>query len=409
MYKGTIKFDSFPLQILESTEGFIKALVCFAVPGVLNYYYDDGIVAEAKLPEDILSNATIESANGAPFVDEHPTDASGVRIKVTPDNYKEFVQGALSNAHVDYDDPKYPHGVGKGVVTIYDKKLIQDVLQGQTGVSIGFTYDYDETPGIFDGIPYEKAQKNIIINHLASTEAPRAGADVTKIKLYGDSIMKTQDSTGQVQNGGKPFVYRTIDGAKEFAVDSKDVQEELLALNKRIKADSEAIEGMKAQLAAVKPSQPDPKGQEAKDSIAAEVEAHEKAEADLIAKIEALTAQFKQLEEEMPQMIDEAATDKMDAVTNVKAVDPAAKTDSLSTLELKKMFITKVSNGSIKTDGMDVVKINAHYDAAKGFAKLRAVQYNPSHETMQSDSAQVSEKRRAFTDAYELNQKAIKG
>lgn len=408
-----MKYDSLPLQIIETGEGFLKVRVTFAVPGVLPYYFNDGVMYEAKLPEDILSPSTIESANGAPFVDEHPVDEAGNPIPVTSENYKDYIKGALSNAHVELDDPKYPDGVGRGILTVYDPFLISEILAGKIGVSMGFDHGFDNTPGEYNGVPYDRAQKNIRLNHLASTDVPRAGVDATKINLYGDS-MKTELNSAGNADGGKPFVYRfATDSKKEITIDNAEIAAELLFLNKKIKADSETIDGLKAKLDAINPSQPDPAGQKAKEGLMSQIAEHEAKEQELVAQIAALTEQFAQLKEDLPEIVEGAAADKMDASENLKAVDPGAKTDGFSVKELRKMFISKVCGGSVKVDSMDDLQINAHYAAMKEVAKIKSTQYTGhvprvSQEQMSVDAAAIEQKREKLTNYFEENQKNIK-
>ncbi len=389
-----MKYDSVPMQILETGEGFIKAIITFAVPGVLPYNYDDGTVFEAKLPEDVLSPETIQSANGAPVTDGHPVDSFGNRLAVTPENYQQLSKGAVSNAHMG-------DGQGKALITIYDQDLINAILNGKNGISMGFMYDYDLTPGIFNGVRYDKSQTNIRVNHIAVVDVPRAGIENTKINLYGDSAMMPD----RLIKDGKSFVYKTLDGSKQFSVDSEDIAQELLALNKKIKADSDALEAAHAKLQATKPSIPDPDGQKEKEDLVAQVEQHK-------ANEEALMEQLKAFMEKFDDNVDQAVGDKMDATENVKAIDCNAKTDGMSTLELRKIFIEKASGGRIKTDGMDKVKINAHYQAAKNFAILESQKYKSSGNMTQVDSSDMAaleketlEKLNSFQNAYSKNNK----
>jgi hypothetical protein len=399
-----IKYDSLPLQIIETGAGFLKAKVTFAVPGVLPYNYADGLRMEAKLPEDVLSNTTIDSANGAPVTDGHPFDG-GIPIAVTPGNYKYLSKGALSNAHVE-------DGKGVGIITIYDDGLINDIKSGnKTEVSMGFEHDSDSTGGIFNGVKYDSAQRNIRINHLAIVARARAG-DKTKINLWGDSM-----------EGGKPFTYRTLDGKREFAVDGKDVQDELLTLNKeikalneKIKADGAEMKDMHAKLSATAATKPDDNGEAMKADLLKQIADHEAKEAQLMEQLKAWMDEFNALKDDIPNVVAQEAGNRVDAMQNVKAVDAGAKMDGMTTLDIKKMFIEKVHNGAIKCDGMSADAINARYDAAKEFAKLKAVQFTGNvmgghvdSKKFEADAASVEQKRNSMANAYDENQKKLRG
>jgi len=408
-----ITFDSFPLQVIETGEGFLKARVTFAVPGVLPYVYADGIRFEAKLPEDILSADAIESANGKPVVDGHPYDSNGQPYAVTPSNFQNLSKGAISDAHVE-------NGKGVAMITIYDSALIDDIKSGRkTEVSMGFDHDSVNRPGIFNGVKYDSTQRNIRVNHLAVVEHARAG-EATKIKLYaGDSAMENNNQTAGNAGGGKPWMYKTLDGKREFAVDSKDLQDELLALNKKIKADGDALRDAHAKLSATPMTKPDEEKEGAKQDLLKQIEEHEAKEKALMEQISALMEGLKKLSEEIPGKIATESDARMDAMESVKSVDCNAKMDGLTTSEIRKLYINKVYGGSIKCDGLDNVAVAAKYEAAKEMRKIMANTFSPVQaqnrqgqiitvdaEKMAND---VESKRQALNNAYEENQKKLRG
>jgi len=399
-----ISYDSLPLQVIETGAGFLKAIVTFAVPGVLPYVYGNGIRMEAKLPQDVLSPETIDSANGVPVVDGHPYGADGQAIPVTPENYQELTKGTLSGAHVEVSQA-YPEGCGRGIITIYDSELIDDVLSGKkTEVSMGFDHDDDPTPGQYSGNKYDSAQKNIRVNHLAIVEHARAG-DRTKINLYGVDSMDTKSGDG------KPYIFRKLDDngklVKEITVDSKEVLDEMVEMAKRIKSDGDALVAAKEKLSTTAATKPDEEGEASKVALLKQIEEHEAKEAELMEQLKAWQEQFEQLKNDLPGQVEAAAGERMDAIENVKSVDCGAKVDGLSTQDLKKLFIEKVYGGSIKTDGLQSVAINAKYEAAKEYAKLRAIQFAPKSsatpESMKADTDAIAEKRNRLTNYYEYN------
>jgi len=408
-----IIFDSFPLQIIETGEGFLKAQVTFAVPGVLPYCYADGIRFEAKLPEDILSSDSIESANGKPVVDGHPYDSNGQPYAVTPANFQNLSKGAITGAHVE-------NGKGVATIMVYDSALIDDIKNGRkTEVSMGFDHDSDNRPGIFNGVKYDSAQRNIRVNHLAIVDHARAG-EATKIKLYaGDSAMETNNQTAGNAGGGKPWMYKTFDGKREFAVDGKELQDELIALNKKIKADGDALRDAHAKLSATPMTKPDEEKEGAKQDLLKQVEEHEAKEKALMEQISALMEGLTKLSEEMPGKIAAESDARMDAMDSVKSVDCSAKMDGLTTTEIRKMYIDKVYGGSIKCDGLDNVAVAAKFEAAKEMRKIMANTFTPgSSQVRQAQTVtvdapklaeQVESKRQAFGNAYEENQKKLRG
>ena len=55
----------------------------------------------------------------------------------------------------------------KTSVTITDADTIEKIEAGKTEVSAGYEAELEETPGVFDGEPYDCIQRNIIYNHVS--------------------------------------------------------------------------------------------------------------------------------------------------------------------------------------------------------------------------------------------------
>jgi hypothetical protein len=67
------RIDNATLSSVKFDNGMLTAKVNLTKAGVYPYLYSDGrLVKEAKLPEEIFSQATIDSANGAVITDNHP-------------------------------------------------------------------------------------------------------------------------------------------------------------------------------------------------------------------------------------------------------------------------------------------------------------------------------------------------
>jgi hypothetical protein len=387
----------------------------------------------------------------------------GNRIKVTPDNYKLFTKGTVSNAFSE-------EGKAKALITFYDPMLIDDIKAGRKDeVSIGFDHIEDGIPGMFDGQRYYTAQRQITVNHLAVVAHARAGDD-TKLNLYGDSMDTNQAGKANQAVAGsvQPFIYRSVDGKKMFVVDSKDVQEKLLTLNKQLRATesellkmakpftgdahvpgnvpapapenangegqqpepptaeptgpgkpkvdavkpgaaADPIDAMTQQIAGITPSLPDPEGEEAKKALLDEIAQLKNMVEEFKAKADTFMEMYKAKDAEGDAKAKEETEAKMDAAENLKAVDCNAKVDGLSSVELKKLFITKLTGGQIKTDSMGEIELAARYDACKEIAKIKANKYLPGTQVqMAVDGSQIAEKQKAMTYAYELNQKEKK-
>ena len=148
-----IRFDNSEIKSYYTEDGFLKVKVILARAGVFPYHEKDGSISrEAKLPEDILSNTTIESAKGIPVTDEHPKEF------VNTSNYSKLVKGNVSEI-------KTEDNYLMGLATIYDQSLIEAIKNGKKEVSIGFRADVVDENGVFENQNYDKIQRNIVINH----------------------------------------------------------------------------------------------------------------------------------------------------------------------------------------------------------------------------------------------------
>lgn len=185
----TQRFDSVPIRepIVDKMTGFLHVKrVPIAQVMVQPYLKADGSIDhEAKLPNEILSDSTVASANNKPVTDNHPGEL------VNKNNSKEYIRGLTdSNAHVEgnmlYND-----------ITITDSDLIDKIVnQGKRELSIGFQAEIVPQSGELNGVKYDSVQKNIRINHVAVVERGRAGH---KVRLLGDSAEAITKGENQME------------------------------------------------------------------------------------------------------------------------------------------------------------------------------------------------------------------
>lgn len=212
------RLDSGTVSAVRNDNGILQARVNLSRVGVFPYVYSDGrIVKEAKLPEELFSQSTIESANGAVITDQHPeikTDSDNGLVNNS--NYHALSKGNVYNVK---RDSEFLAGMEK----IYDASLRQKIESGeQVQVSIGFTADIDWTPGEYNGERYDCIQKNIRINHVAHVDQGRAGEacrvllDSKQISNY--AISQELNQMAIIDNTKQPEKKLTL------RVDGKDIQ-----------------------------------------------------------------------------------------------------------------------------------------------------------------------------------------
>ena len=180
----------------DPNTGFLHAKnVPIARVGVFPYRtVNDDVVMEAKLPTELLSDSTVESANNKPITDGHPSEL------VTAENSKTLMKGfTAENAHVDGDMVKVD-------MTITDADLIKEIGDGKEELSIGFKTEVVPVQGEYQGVHYDSVQRNIQINHVAVVDKGRAGHSV---RITGDSAEMVIKEKGESMETTKVM----LDGA----------------------------------------------------------------------------------------------------------------------------------------------------------------------------------------------------
>lgn len=254
-----LRYDSAPINKLtvDAQTGFLIAKdVPICRVGVFPYRSSDGQVHyEAKLPEEILSDSTIESANGKPITDDHPANGT----LVDSHNVNELGKGfTATNAHQDGDRIKVD-------MIVTDSDLIQKVKDGKQELSIGFATKLDGQSGTYNGMRYDTAQRNIVINHVAIVQRGRAGHGIsivgdsaeqipfedqrkddsmeyTKVRLDGADITVAMDDAEKVTKANNELAEKRAKGTdldKENA-SLKSENEKLKAELKKAKGDADS-------------------------------------------------------------------------------------------------------------------------------------------------------------------------
>lgn len=155
--------------------GFLVARAKFTRTGVFPYLtYDGSISYELRHPEDVFDADSLASAQSQVITNDHPPQM------LYSDNCKEHGVG-FTGDKIDVVGNRFI----EGSIKITDEKAINDVMQGgKKELSEGYRCDVIEEAGIYEGIQYNKRQKNIRYNHLSLVWEGRAGPEVS-IKTDG--------------------------------------------------------------------------------------------------------------------------------------------------------------------------------------------------------------------------------
>lgn len=163
-----------PVRHFRQTDGALVHVDYFAkiAFGDVVQRYDTG--AEFRPGEEVCAPESVASWKGVTFSDEHPDDG------VTVDNAVTVHRGHVLDAW-----PEYPDVGAK--IRIIDRRTIDRIDSGKIKLSCGYDLQLDDTPGEFNGVPYQRRQKNIRGNHVALTYLPRGERDGENPRLYTDS------------------------------------------------------------------------------------------------------------------------------------------------------------------------------------------------------------------------------
>lgn len=392
-----LRYDRGIIEPIEKGDGFLRARVTIARPGVFPYLTPGGkIRMEAKLPEDLFSEGTINSARGKPILDGHPpvSDNHGL---VNASNYAKYVRGALG------DQVEVKNNHLQAHETIFDADLIRDLEQGKkVEVSIGFETEMDETPGEYQGAKYDAKQTDIKINHVAHVptgrggETVRAHLDAAIERKLDLAVMKTDlagdDDKKSVKRGDamdenailamlKKFFDWVMGGGKEGL--AKDGDNGI-----RTPPDDN--------------SAPPPEPAKGDAALAAENK-------KLQARIDALEAVVKQKEADSKQKeatmkMDEAINARISLVEVARSVIKDFKHDGLTNREIKLKVIDHILpfGKDVRIDSLDDVVIDARYDAALSLAKEKSAVMDEDAGAPRFDETEIAKKRAQRLDVQNM-------
>ncbi|MCB4357963.1 DUF2213 domain-containing protein [Levilactobacillus brevis] len=342
-------------KYVETPEGYLHGEFPITRPGVFPYMRNGGSVSQvAKLPDEVFSKETIESANNKPLTNDHPNVGVDVR------NFKALSVGMTdSDAHVE--DNKLVVGA-----TITDPDMIAQVKSGKRELSIGFNADVPTESGEYGGAQYDAAQRNIKINHIAIVDRGRAGHGIS----IHDSAAFVMDDDSNIQ-GGTKMATMIIDN-QSFEADQR-VIDAANDTKKQLVAAEALVAKLKKQLAGSEDTAASSKKEA--DSL--------KGERDAL-KTQLKDAQDKQLDQDaLDKRIDARLALQTSAARFVgDSFDFKGKTDR----EVKVAAIKTTNDAFDEKDKSDDY-INAFYDSAvsladkKGFTHTLGGQGENQNET----------------------------
>ena len=159
------RFDVVPIRAVRADDGYIHDSPVLTRVGVFNYRdpsKPNGIRREFRPPEEVFHADSLKSYRGKPITNGH----QGI---LTSKNARQHSYGTLLSEGRQ-DGENADHAVGD--IIIHDPSPVD---AGNRELSLGYKLRLDETPGEWNGQPYDAVQRDIRIDHLALVPQGRAG------------------------------------------------------------------------------------------------------------------------------------------------------------------------------------------------------------------------------------------
>jgi hypothetical protein len=210
------RLDAIPAEkAVWTDEGYLKDKPVVTSVGIFEYRNEDGgIRRELRLPEHVFDPESLASYKGKPVIITHRA-----RI-VTNENVPDEIIGTiLSDGIPDGSDVR-------AEVIIHDTDAMK--RSGLKELSLGYNLVLDETPGEWNGKPYDAVQTEIRINHLALVDKARAGEEARLNIDAEDGNEKTP-----ILEGGKQVMAKAV---KKQAMSADELKKSVDEYEKRRKA-----------------------------------------------------------------------------------------------------------------------------------------------------------------------------
>lgn len=411
MSKIEQRYDSIPLgETYFTPEGYLIDHPILTRVGIFEYKNPDGSIRrELRLPEEVFAPESLASYKGKPVILTHEAGM------IDSDNVQQEQIGTiLSEGTQDGDNVR-------AQIIIHDARKLD---YGLRELSLGYSLDLEETPGEWQGQPYDVIQRNIRVNHLALVEKARAG-DSARLNIDGEDT--------QAEKGGNTMSKRkdglTPEEIAQLVEEYKKRKEQRMQgrqPDNQPAADAEGEENTsenqdEGEETAADPVQEVKENRDRRDA-AGDCETMDEANgmiaqqdsdiqkllefiAQLQAKIdfdEASSEETNTDEEGDPQPEAAPAEEKKEESLNMDSIDAIVSQkielirlgdklhmdgiDAMKPMDAKKAIIKKV-NPNIRLDGKDKAYIDAMYDITKeSIGKRKGVDYQ--RQQMRGDAAE---------------------
>lgn len=412
MSKIEQRYDSIPLgETYFTPEGYLIDHPILTRVGIFEYKNPDGSIRrELRLPEEVFAPESLASYKGKPVILTHEAGM------VDSDNVQQEQIGTiLSEGTQDGDNVR-------AQIIIHDARKLD---YGLRELSLGYSLDLEETPGEWQGQPYDVIQRNIRVNHLALVEKARAG-DSARLNIDGEDTQQNQKGGNTMSKRKDGLTPEEIAQLVEEYKKRKEQRMQGQQPDNQPAADAEGEEDTpenqdEGEETAADPVQEVKENRDRRDA-AGDCETMDEANgmiaqqdsdiqklldfiAQLQAKIdfdEASSEETNTDEEGDPQPEAAPAEEKKEESLNMDSIDAIVSQkielirlgdklhmdgiETMKPMDAKKAIIKKV-NPNIRLDGKDKAYIDAMYDITKeSIGKRKGVDYQ--RQQMRGDAAE---------------------
>ncbi len=330
----------------ETPDGALEGRAIVTSTGIFSYFKKDGTISrELRLPEEVFAEPFLESLKGMPITLDHRPAV------VTKETAPQFAVGRAG------DDPSNPKDGNTDnyhvaiTLRVDRKDGVDAVKKGKQALSVGYRCDFDPTPGVWCGQPYDGIQRNLRANHVSLVSRGRQG-DAAKIRLdsededlriYLDSLSSQEDKTTLEVDK------MADDKMKSVKLDGAEYQAEPEVL-KALHAATVRADGLDAELG------------EQKVKLDAAIAESTKLSAERDAakeRADKAEAALEDLKKSTISRADAMAQAKVRLDMEAFAGELGIKVDAQDDLTLMKEILTKKE---VKLDGKDEIYVKVRYD-----------------------------------------------
>lgn len=184
-------------------------------------------------PEELNNQECIDSFKLLPWTDDHPQQLLGDGVPAEAHGIEGVIGEKVFFDPVD--------GMLKANIKVFSQRHADLINSGKRELSAGYHCKYEQSPGEWNGKPYQFIQRQIRGNHLASVDSGRMGPEVAVMDGFRFTIDSAEFKPMKKTNQIRKMMNRLI----QFAQDAEENPE----LEEQEKGEIETLKSLVGQAA----------------------------------------------------------------------------------------------------------------------------------------------------------------